>query len=135
MAIVFDKVNKLIIIEAPATEITIQDLINAIRDFEDDIQNMEISTIANAYGKQDLGGGIKVGITLELINNWRIKFQDRAGPDYIKCVVKGGNLVAINQYNNNPICPSAYVTLEIAQSVSPTISLISYPYPLLIREK
>lgn len=118
MAITFDKINKLIVITTD-TEVTIQDLIDNIRDYED--ENLEIASIANAYGKQDLGGGAKVGITLELINNWRIKFEDRDPPDYIVCIIKGGNLVAINDYDNNPICSSAYTQIILAQSTSPTL--------------
>lgn len=137
MTITFDKANKLIIITSNQTEVTIQDLINACRDFEDELVNIDGSSLANATGKQDLGGGVKVGITLELINDWRVKFKDRDGPDYIKCKISGGNLVATNIYDNNPIKPSAFVTVEIAQSASPTetIVYITYPYPLKIREK
>jgi hypothetical protein len=119
MAITFDKANRLIIIEAPATEVTIQDLINAIRDYEDELVNLEISRIADAYGKQDLGGGAYVGITLVLINNWRIKFEDRAS--WTNCFVRGGNLVAVNDYNNDPIATATNVNVIIAQSSSPTI--------------
>ena len=122
MALVFNKINRAIIIEAPQTEVTIQELINAIRDWEDEFEAMDISSLANAYGKQDLGGGVTVGITLELINNWRIQFEDRDGPDYIACVIKGGNLLAINDYGNNPIKPSAYTQITIAQSSSATLS-------------
>ena len=137
MAITFDKINRLIIITSDQTEVTIQNLINASRDYEDELVNMGEGSLANATGKQALGGGITIGITLELINNWRVKFEDRSGPDYIKCKISGGNIIATNIYDNNPICPSAYVTVEIAQSASPTVKIeyITYPYPLLIREK
>ena len=122
MAIVFDKTNKVILIEKTQVEVTIQDLINSIRDFEGGWWGMDEPSLANAYGKQDLGGGSQVGITLELINNWRIQFEDRSGPDWINCYIKGGNLVAINDYDNNPIKPSAYVNIVIAQSTSPVIA-------------
>jgi hypothetical protein len=121
MAIVFDKINKIITIEAPDTEVTIQELINAIRDYEDELENLEVESIAKASGKEDLGGGIKVGITLELINNWRVKFEDRESGDVISCKVSGGNLVATNDYNNNPICPSTNTQVTITQSSSATI--------------
>ena len=120
MGIAFDKSNKLIIITTQ-TEVTIQNLINAIRDWEDELENMDVDQVANAYGKQDLGGEATVGITLELVNNWRVKFEDRSGPDYTPCKVSGGNLVTTNDYNNNPICPSAYTQIIISQSSSPTI--------------
>jgi len=120
MAIVFDEIKRTIIIEKPQTEVTIQNLINAIRDWEDELINLDEASLANASGKQDLGGGILVGISLELINNWRIQFEDRLGPDYILCKVSGGNLVATNDYDNNPIRPSAFTQIYIAQSSSAT---------------
>lgn len=120
MAIVFEKTNKVVLIEKPETEVTIQDLINTIRAAEAKQGCIDDASLANAYGKQDLGGGAKVGITLELINNWRIQFEDRA--EWTACYIKGGNLVAINDYDNNPIKSSAYVNTVIAQSTSPTIS-------------
>lgn len=121
MAITFNKPDKLIVITTD-TEVTIQNLINAIRNYEDEPENLETASLANAYGKQDLGGGSMVGITLELINNWRIKFEDRDPPDTIACKVTGGNLVAINDYYDNPICPSAYTQVTIAQSAAPVIA-------------
>ena len=121
----FDQVNRLIIIPDTETEISVQGLINGIRDWEDDFDALDEPQVANAYGKQDLGGGVKVGITLELINNWRIKFADRPSPNYILCKVYGGNLVAVNDYGNNPICPSAYTQVVIAQSTSSSIVGVS----------
>ena len=121
MAVVFYKIDKVILIEAPATEVTIQELVDAIRDWQDEVGNMEVANFLEASGKEDLGGGVKVGITLKLINNWRIQFADRSGPDYVSCKVSGGNLVAVNDYGNNPIKPSAYTQVTIAQSSSATI--------------
>jgi len=122
MAITFNEVTKVILIEAPQIEVNIQDLINAIREWEDNPEAMDDDMVARATGKQSLGGGATVGITLELINNWRIQFEDRDPPDYIACTVSGGNLVATNDYNNNPIKPSAYTQITIAQSSSATLS-------------
>lgn len=116
MAIVFDTANKVIGVGSPATEVTVQNLINAIRDFEDSPEGMTMASIAKAAGKEDLGGGVSVGITLELINDWRIQFEERT--DWINCYIKGGNLVATNSYDNDPIKPSAYVSVVISQSSS-----------------
>ena len=124
MAIEFSKPDKLIVVTSGQTTVTIQALINAVRDYEDDAANMEIAQIANAAGKQDLGGGTAVGITFELINNWRIAFSGWQGPDEEPVFVTGGNLVATNIYNNNPIAasgsPNTYVTVQ--QSTSPSIA-------------
>lgn len=121
MALVFDKATKIITIESPQTTISIQDLHDDIRLFEHLAQNLEEGTIANASGKQSLGGGVTVGITLELVNNWRIAFAARPGPDTVNCTVTGGNLVATNDYDNNPVYPTAYTQVTISQSSSATV--------------
>ena len=118
MAIQFNKIDKLIEITSPQASVSIQDIVNAVRDWEDELVNLDVEPIISASGKQSLGGGISVGITLELINDWRIEFAARAGPDYVSCLVSGGNLVATNIYGNNPIKASAYTQITIAQSAS-----------------
>jgi len=122
MATTFDKNTKIITVLSPTTTITVQDLHDDIRIYEADNSNLEITQIANASGKQDLGGGVRVGITLELINDWRLAFEARPGPDTILCTVSGGNLVATNQYGNTAIFPTAFTQVIISQSSSATIS-------------
>jgi hypothetical protein len=122
MATSFDKNTKIITVLDPATTITVQDLHDDIRIYEADNSNLEITQIANASGKQDLGGGVRVGITLELINDWRLAFEERDGPDTVLCTVSGGNLVATNQYGNTAIFPTAFTQVIISQSSSATIS-------------
>ena len=118
----FLKFDRVIQVDSPQVEVTIQDLINQIRDYEDEIDFMSEPQIANATGKQALGGGVFVGITLELINDWRVQFEARPGPDTISVSVAGGNLVAVNQYSNNPIKPSAFTQVSVARSSSSTIN-------------
>ena len=119
MALSFDKINKIITVPAPTTEITVQTLINEIRDWEDELVNIDVAKIADASGKEDLGGGLSVGITLKLLS-WKLKFADRSGPDYVDCGVTGGNLVAVDGNNQpmNPIQPAAYVTVTVVKAVS-----------------
>ena len=124
MAIVFQKTNRIIFIEAPATEVTVQELLTAIRDYEDSTPGMDIYKIADASGKESLGGGISVGITLKLLN-WTLQFEARPGPDWVECSVTGGNLVAVGAdliTFNSPITPSAYVSVTITSSASATIA-------------
>ena len=126
MAIIFDKVNRIIEVESPSTSVTIQSLINAIRDFEDETYNMEMGKIADASGKESLGGGVQVGITLKLYN-WKVKFSDRSGPNYILCDISGGNLVAVDGdgIDMNPIQPASYVTISKTSSVAAAIVGVS----------
>lgn len=120
MALVFDFINSIIEVPSPTTSVSVQTLINEIRDAEDELTPaMTYPKIADAFGKQDLGGGSLVGITLVLLDDWRLRFEARPGPDTVACIVTGGNLVAVS---GNPIAPSAYTTVTVAQSSSPTIA-------------
>lgn len=111
---------QIIEVPAPDTSLDIQYLVNQIRDTEDELSPpMAYSKILDAFGKQPLGGGTFVGITVMLLNNWKVRFEARPGPDTVSCIVTGGNLVAAS---GNPIAPSAYTTVSIAQSSSPTIA-------------
>lgn len=121
VTLTFFKFERLIQIDSPQVTTSIQDLLNEIRLYEEKLINLDYGHIANAYGKQSLGGGAYIGITLELINNWRIQFEARSGPTYVLCTVNGGNLVAINAYSNTSINPTAFTQVVIAQSSSPTI--------------
>lgn len=121
MALVFDENLKVITVESPAVTLTIQTLYDEIRLFEEKMPFLFVAQLAKGSGKQDLGGGARVGITLELIDDWRLSFAARPGPDTIICTVSGGNLVATNQYSNNPIKATAFTQVVIAQSSSPTI--------------
>lgn len=116
----FDKINKVITVLAPDTEITIQELYNAIRDWEDDPENMSEAKVCDATGKDPLGAGLYTAITLVLIN-WKLKFQDRTEPTV--CIVRGGNLLAIDEYGNfvYPIAPAENVTTIIAQSTAASL--------------
>ena len=123
MAITFDDVNKVIIVGSPTATVTIQEIVNAVRDHEDELPQLgQIDQVINASGKQDLGGGNKVGITLELVNNWRLQFGAAPGPTVEIRTVSGGNIVATNDYSNQPIKSSSYVQVVISQSASPTIA-------------
>jgi hypothetical protein len=119
MAIAFNIPDKVIEITG-VTEVYLQDIHDAIRDFEYGWRMYSEDYIANAYGKQSLGGGTYIGITLELINDWRIQFEAQGSPT--NCYIRGGNLVAINQYSNDPLKAQTNVHAIIAQSSSATLS-------------
>lgn len=120
MALNFDFYNSIITVPSPDTSVTIQELIDAIRDMEDEYIAMPYGHIADAYGKQDLGSGVKVGITLVLMSPWRVAFEARSGPDTVSCRIDGGNLVG--GLDNNPIAPTAFTQVTMANSSSATLS-------------
>jgi len=115
MAYSFDFTNSIINITSPQTEVTCQELINEIRDEEDEILNLSFNKIADATGKQSLGGDVGVGITVELLDNWQIKFW--AG-NYI-AKISGGNLVG--GLGGDPIAYSAGVQVLLIQSAASTV--------------
>ena len=131
----FDFNFTLKILQVPITAdfAVIQDLWNAIVKASADLQSMDDEEIATISGKEPLGGGQFVGITLSLINGWRVQFAPRPGPDFVTVTVSGGNLVTSEADQapaggptvgaaTNPIAPAAFVTVTIAQSVSGTLS-------------
>lgn len=113
----FDETNRIITVGG-ATEVTIQELVNAIRNWEDDLDNMDIAKIADTSGKETLAPGVQVGITLKLLN-WKVKFEDQPS-DHVVCTVRGGNIVAVDGVGDamSPIEPAANVTVVVAQSTS-----------------
>jgi len=119
MALTFDRTNRLIIVPSPDTTLDVQTLYDECRDYEDEPRNLDLEPLVQGSGKEDLGGGAFVGITVKLINDWRLKFEDRPGLAVVQCVVSGGNLVASNSYGDNPIAPSTFTQVQIRQSTSP----------------
>ena len=107
--------------EADGESITIQSLVNQIRDWEDNQANLAYDRLLSATGKEDLGGSVYVGITAKL-ENAKLKFADRTSPTV--CAVSGGNLVAVDANGSSmfPIESSDNVTVTISQSSSATIS-------------
>ena len=101
--------------------ITVQGLINVLREWEDDAINMSENKILDAAGKDNLGGGIAVRLTAILLNA-QLAFEARAGPTYILCRVDGGNLVALDGARDpiDPIKTTAF-TQVIRTSISSSV--------------
>lgn len=118
--LLFDFPNQIITVPLPDTTLDLQYLINSIREAEDDLTpGMAYSKIADAFGKQDLGGGVKVGITIVLLNGWRVLFSARPGPTTVSVSITGGNFVG--EAGANPVAPSLYTQVTTTQSSSATI--------------
>jgi hypothetical protein len=117
--LVFDFYNSIIEVPAPDTSLDIQYLINQIRDTEDELTpGMDHAKIADASGKDDLGGGVYTAITVRLLDNWRVRFEART--ELTQCVISGGNLVG--GPGGNPVAPSAFTQVIQLSSASGTIS-------------
>ena len=55
-------------VAAPAEDINMQDIVDTLRIEEESFRGMSEPKLLNASGKEDLGGGVKVGITVALQN-------------------------------------------------------------------
>lgn len=66
-------------IAAPSTEIVMQDYVDTLRGLEDDFINMSYPFLIDATGKQNLGGGVLVAITVEE-KNLQLAFEARYTP-------------------------------------------------------
>ena len=109
-------------VASPSTSITIQDLHDTLRHLEARPWNMFQVSFLNSTGKDDLGGGVRVGVTLRL-KNTLLAFEARPGPSFTICMISGGNLVAVDASGaslSTPIHPTAYVQVVLAQSSSAT---------------
>ena len=113
-----------IVVAAPSTELTMQDLHDTLVRHEDDLINMSHKRIVSSSGKQLLSSdGTRVGITVALLNA-TVGFEDRAGPDWTVCSFLGGNLVAYEADGVTPAEPvhaSSYVTIKATSSSSATL--------------
>lgn len=115
MAITFDHTAHLINITSPQDSLSCQDLIDAIRAEEATALGIIEDQIATASGKEDLGAGVEVGITVALISPWQVKFWEG---NYI-AKIAGGNLVG--GISDDPVAYSAGVQVLLVQSAASTI--------------
>ena len=121
LPLVFDFYNSIIEVPADDTTLDMQYLINQIRDTEDELNpGLAYSKIADASGKEDLGGGIYTAITVKLLDNWRVRFAARPGDETVQCIISGGNLVG--GPGGNPIAPSAFTQVLNLSSAAGVIA-------------
>lgn len=117
----FDYINSIIEVPLPETILTMQELIDQIRDQEDELNpGLNYAVIAEAAGKFDLGGGISTTITVKLLDDWQVRFAARPGPATVQCFITGGNLVG--GPGGNPVASSAYVQVIQQSAASGTIA-------------
>ncbi len=113
-----DEVNKLLIVDLPDIEVTIQQIVDYVREWQDELINEDIEDFINPSGKQSLGGGLYVGITLQFRYGWKLKFADRSGPAWFLCTVSGGNIVGDGYF---PVEKATFVNTIISQSTSASL--------------
>lgn len=113
---------RVLTVAAPSTEVTIQDLHDTCRHFENLHEGMFHDYLIDSAGKEPLGGVVYVGITSTL-NNAVLSFEERGGPDWTLCTISGGNLVAVDDVGSelDPRLPTAYVSCDRTASSSATL--------------
>lgn len=114
MALTYSHSTKLINVpQADAAPLMIQTLINSIRDEEASERGIVEPQIASAAGKDDLGGGILVGITVNLRSSWKLNFAAGA----YQALVDGGNLSDALARINNTGSPQVVVRASAAGTI------------------
>lgn len=120
----WDTNPRTITVDAPATELSMQDLYDTMVYREALPKNMDNTIIIKGSGKVVLDEqGNKVGLTVQVVDA-TVGFEARSGPDWIDCDLNGGNLsglladettVTVNTTHNNP-----YINITKTLSVSAT---------------
>jgi len=118
MAIQLNPLTKVVEITTPTTTVTVQELVNTIRDWEDELGNLSYNKVIDAVGKADLGGSVYTAITLTMSDTWQIQFWNGVVVGYIKDgTVVGG----VGGY---PVKPTGGAdTIIVNNQVGGTISL------------
>lgn len=132
----FQPSPRVVEVSAPSVELTIQDLVDSLRVTEDSFsEGLSFDKLIDAAGKEELGGGVKVGITATL-QNAQVSFESRTTPaiigsvttasgpainniqslsdssaDFISAGIQKGSLVV--NFTDNSVC-------DVYEVVSPT---------------
>lgn len=118
MSYLFDFDNNIIEVLSPQTDVDVQDLYDACREAEDSLVGIQYEKIVNASGKESLGSGVSIGITVELLD-WQLRFWSG---NYIARIA-GGNLVG--GVGGDPVAYSPGVQVLLIQSAASTVVQIS----------
>lgn len=117
MATVIDYADFSVHITSPQTAVVVQDLLNDIRTFEADETGIVHGAIIEASGKESLGGGVQVGITMKLNDPWQLEFY--AGS--YRATIDGGNVVTDRADGNVIKLIANSPQIEILRSAAATI--------------
>jgi uncharacterized protein YjbI with pentapeptide repeats len=118
----WDLSPRIIYVPSSSTELDMQDLVDTCRQHEVYQTNMDNDYLITAAGKDPLGGGVYVGLTVSLLNA-QVAFEARSGPGYTQCNLAGGNLVAYTATGAelNPVYPTAFTQVVRTSSSSATL--------------
>jgi hypothetical protein len=119
MPISFDPLNKIINITSPTTIVTVQELIDAIRDWEDSAEGIVHDKVVDGFGKARLNADVTTGIVLSLSSEWQIEFWTGVDQGFIQ----GGTLVG--GVGGKPVKSNSIDTIVVTMEVANTIATTS----------
>ena len=113
---------RIVTVASPSTSLLIQDLLDTLRDIEDNTPNMGYPSLVSATGKNFITVGLNEAITLKLLNA-KLAFEARPGPTLAECTVSGGSLLAEDDMQASiwPIEGTNFTSVSFAQAHAGTI--------------
>lgn len=111
----FNFASSQIIVDGGSTDVICLDLYTAIKEAQASAEGILYERIAAGSGLVSLGSGVSVGLTVQLLGSWQLKFPTG---DYIARVA-GGNLTG--GPGGDPIAYSAGVQVLLIQSAASTV--------------
>lgn len=115
---------RVIWIDISVTDGNVQDLYDTIKYYEMLYDGIDEPILGDAGGKEEIDVGVSNTITVSLFNAV-YAFADRAGPSWVICNMKGGNVVGFTDITRTtplyPRKPTAYVSADRSASSSGTL--------------
>lgn len=115
----FDFTASIIQVDDGVTSVDVIDLYDAVKEARASEEGVLYDEIAEGSGLVSLGGGVSVGITVNLVGSWQVRFAAGA---YIARVTNG-NLVG--GPGGDPIAYTAGVQVLLIQSAASTVVTVS----------
>lgn len=111
----FDFVGQIIRVDGGTASIDIGTLYEAIKQAQASTEGELYAPVAQGSGRVSLGGGVSVGLTVQLLDAWQVKFADGT---YIARIA-GGNLVG--GPDGDPVAYSSGVQVQLTLSAASTV--------------
>ena len=112
---------RIVEVAEPSDSLTCQDLLDTLRTLAPGAIAIDEPEIVDASGKEALGGGIVVGLTVKLYDA-KVRFEARAAPPSVRCTITGGTLVTSD--GSTPIASSANTHVVLMNQVGGVIANI-----------
>ena len=114
---------RIITVADSETAVSIQDLYDTLRSLESASSGIDNDAIVAGAGKEPLGSGVLVGLTITLLNA-KLAFEARPPSTFVQCNISGGNLVAVdeNGAEMDAIQTTAYTQVVKTSSSSATLT-------------